>query len=212
MDIFSTENFIQDNFKFVPTNALNNAFDFYGIGNQIMLINSGSYFVLQLLILFRVYGFCFINLIVTAYPENHYMRLIGIKVYIQNPNGEVKSDSIKLLIENFFDMGIAVLLNINAFIVCGEFELFFKGASNIVNSVLTIIMSIIMSIFLLYCHYVVWRFYKNIDQKKVSERLEPFIDGGSKRTFYSASMNVFFLYRRILTILILIWMQAYPPL
>ena len=124
----------------------------------------------------------------------------------------MKSNSIKLLIENFFDMGIAVLLNINAFIVCAEFKLFFHGSSNIVNSVLTIIMSIIMSIFLLYCHYVVWRFYKNIDKKKVSERLEPFIDGGSKSTLNSASMNVYFLYRRLLTILMLIWLQEYPPL
>ena len=82
MDIFTAENYIEENFKFVATNALNDAFDFYGIGGQIMLINSGSFFVLQLMIFLRVYGFCGINLIATCFSDNHYMRLIGIKVYI----------------------------------------------------------------------------------------------------------------------------------
>ena len=45
-DIFSAQDFFADNFKFVETTPFNNQFDFYGIGNKVMLINSGSYFVL----------------------------------------------------------------------------------------------------------------------------------------------------------------------
>jgi hypothetical protein len=48
------------------------------------------------------------------------------------------------MVESYFDMGIAVTLNIYAFAVTNDFGLFFTGAANIVNSVMTILWAFIM--------------------------------------------------------------------
>jgi hypothetical protein len=46
MDIFDASNTYENNLTLVETGPLNNAFDFYGIGGKIMLLQSGSYFVM----------------------------------------------------------------------------------------------------------------------------------------------------------------------
>jgi len=46
MDILNIGDFLEENFTFVETEPLNDGFDFYGIGNKIMLLQSGSYFAL----------------------------------------------------------------------------------------------------------------------------------------------------------------------
>jgi hypothetical protein len=95
---------------------------------------------------------CSINWVARCFPNSHYWRVIGIKVFIENPGREIKLNSIKLLIETYFEMGIAVYLNIYAFYGQNEFGMFFTGASNIVNSVLTIIWAFMMIALLLYSH------------------------------------------------------------
>ena len=46
MDVLNAEDTFEANLKFVDTPSLNNAFDFYGIEGMIMLLHSGSYFVM----------------------------------------------------------------------------------------------------------------------------------------------------------------------
>jgi len=100
-----------------------------------------------------------LNSIAACFPDYYCFRLLGIRVYIDNPGQQIRQNSIKLLIESFFDMAIAVLLNIYAFSAGGEFKIFFTGAMNIVNSVMTIIWSLLMILILLYSHFVVHMFY-----------------------------------------------------
>ena len=78
LDIFSASDFYSDHLKFVDTSPLNDAFNYYGIGNLIMLVNSGSYFVMQLLIILKIIGFYLLNKLATLMPKNHYVRIIGI--------------------------------------------------------------------------------------------------------------------------------------
>jgi len=68
-DIFSAGDFFEENLKFVSTDPLNSAFDFYGIGNMIMLIQSGSFFVLFTSMLLRIFVCYIINLFATYFPK-----------------------------------------------------------------------------------------------------------------------------------------------
>ena len=63
---------------FVKTEVLDDAFENYGIGSKIMLVNSGSYFVLQMLIFLKRLAFYLVNKLATLLPKNHYVRLMGI--------------------------------------------------------------------------------------------------------------------------------------
>jgi len=51
-----------------------------------------------------------------------------------------------------------------------------------------------------------------MDKKKVAAKLVPYVEGSNKKTFHSAMMNVYFLYRRLLTITLLIAVERYPSL
>ena len=68
MDIFSAQSFFENNFKWVKTEPLNDAFDFYGIGDMIMLVQSGPYFPLQLIIILRVLILISLNRIAKCCP------------------------------------------------------------------------------------------------------------------------------------------------
>ena len=67
-----------NNLTFVKTEVLDDAFENYEIGSKIMLVNSGSYFVLQMLIFMKRLAFYLINKIATLMPTFHYVRLMGI--------------------------------------------------------------------------------------------------------------------------------------
>jgi hypothetical protein len=60
-DLFDGSGFYEENLSFVETQPLNDSFEFYGIETKIMLINSGSYFVMQLIIVIQVLINCSLN-------------------------------------------------------------------------------------------------------------------------------------------------------
>ena len=42
--------------------------------------------------------------------------------------------------------------------------------------------------------------------------MEPYMDGCHHRTWHAANMNIYFMIRRMLTVLILIFLRNYPPI
>jgi hypothetical protein len=46
MDIYDASNIFENNLTLVETNPLNSSFEFYGNDGKIMLLLSGSYFVM----------------------------------------------------------------------------------------------------------------------------------------------------------------------
>ena len=92
-DIFDAGNWFDDNFEYIETDALNDSFEFNGIDNKIMLINSGSFFVMQIIIIVEPIIFWSINKFATYFPNNHHMRALGIKFYVDDPLGEIYDNS-----------------------------------------------------------------------------------------------------------------------
>jgi len=81
MDIVGGEDIIAENLTFYPTEPVNAAFDFFGVGDKNMISNSGSYFF----ILAGIIGFslfkAFVNWLATKIASNHYVRLMGMWAY-----------------------------------------------------------------------------------------------------------------------------------
>jgi hypothetical protein len=46
MDILDGEGFTSKLFRFIDTTALNAQFEFFGVDSKIMILNTGSYFIL----------------------------------------------------------------------------------------------------------------------------------------------------------------------
>ena len=91
----------------------------------------------------------------------------------------IKGQSQKLLTEAFFDMAMAVILNIEAFLVHDKFLDFFKGFGNIVNSLLTIVFAFIVVAYVFYAMKMIVMNYKDLDKKQIFEKVETFLEGSN---------------------------------
>ena len=78
---------------------------------MIMLLQSGSFFVMELIIILEVFVYYMFNKLATYFPQYYYFRLLGIKYYDEDPLSTMKLKSLGLLLEGYFDMAIAVTLN-----------------------------------------------------------------------------------------------------
>ena len=74
MDIFSGEEYFEMWFIFKETMAIGEKWAFFGMDNSNFIMNSGSYFVINIGLLIYFVAFWFANYIATKYPENSYAR------------------------------------------------------------------------------------------------------------------------------------------
>jgi len=163
-------------------------------------------------IVLRVLGYVFLNWGATFLPEYHYVRIIGMFFHTAEPKKDIKLESQKLLLEVYFDMTFAVILNFIAFNKDGrEFKDFFKGGANIFNSVLTILLALVMICYFIYGTILIVKSYKEINKKEIKQdlydQLEPFIEGSNHKTFNAAMMNIYFMSRRIAVSYTLIFLE-----
>ena len=69
-----------------------------------------------------------------------------------------------------------------------------------------------MIAYVIYAKKKILTLYKDIDNEKVLEKLEAFIEGSNHKTFHATMMNVYFLDRRFSTGMVLIFLHEYPGL
>jgi hypothetical protein len=80
-----------------------------------MMTSSGSYFLLKIIMILWILVLWVLNILARICPKFRAARLIGIYAYKENPLKDLKDGSLKLLIENYFNLSVAALLNIHAF-------------------------------------------------------------------------------------------------
>jgi len=84
MDIFQGEEIYAKNLVFKETSPINDAFNFFGIGDKNMVYNSGSYFLIQISIFVWVLFKFLINCLARVLYKWHYARKTGMYVYEDN--------------------------------------------------------------------------------------------------------------------------------
>ena len=113
MDVFSGESFFEKNFVFMETDPLNERFEQMGMDSKNFIMNSGSYFILLLLIYVSFYGKRFVNWVCTKYPEHWWVRWIAILVHEKKERPiEMVKASAKLFQEAYFDILMANMLGL----------------------------------------------------------------------------------------------------
>jgi hypothetical protein len=96
-------------FEFKETTALNGNFELFGIDSKDFIMNSGSFFILLLLI--GVYNIlsAIIHKIATKNPKRKFCRMLGMRFYSKSHLKDFSIESMKLFLETHFDMNIACL-------------------------------------------------------------------------------------------------------
>ena len=78
MDIFEAEEYYQNNFKYHLTTPVNDIFEYNQYDTKIMMLSSGSYFIIQIFLILQVLGYKLVNSFCKCFARNHYARLLGI--------------------------------------------------------------------------------------------------------------------------------------
>jgi hypothetical protein len=116
MDILNTEDWYGDNLTFHETPPINQAFAFFGIDNKNFILNSGSYFALQLIVIGSILFQYFLNRLAVNHAAHKWARKLGIFVYKPDYNLLMKESTVKLFMESYFDLCICTFINLDAFV------------------------------------------------------------------------------------------------
>lgn len=89
MDLLDGAEYYEKMFEFKPTNPLDYNFEWFGIADKNMMMNSGSYFVFVLGFFLINFGLFIINKIATRFARHRQSRRIGMKIYSKSYLGDL---------------------------------------------------------------------------------------------------------------------------
>ena len=178
-----------------------------------MINNSGSYFLIQIaLVAFMLFKFC-LNQLAKLMYKSHYARLVGQFAYEDHYLINLSRDSIKLFMESYFDLVFCAMINIWAlthFQNSADLQSFFETPLDVLASTLTIIYSILLLIYPVFGYIGVWKNQGRLNTRKVQKQLQPLLEGIKLNEFHSSMFNVYFLWRRLFSGIILVAFNETP--
>ena len=123
MDVFEAESKYEDVFVFKETPSVSDKFAFLGTEDMNFTMNSGSLYVMFLLIILEEYTRKFINFIASKFPTFTLARKIGARYY-QTDQHYSRQAILRLFLEGYLDIAFCSLLQLLAFKSSANFEEF----------------------------------------------------------------------------------------
>lgn len=170
MDILKGEEIYGEHLTFKDLGPLNDAFDFFGVGDQNMINNSGSYFLIQIgLLAFMVFK-CFVNQLAIRMSKFFYARKVGIWAYEDAYFSNLSGNSVKLFMESYFDLMFCNSLGIRTLVSCknyDEFASFFGTPLEVMSSSITILYFLLLTMYPIYGFVMIHKNQGKLDTQKV---------------------------------------------
>ena len=138
MDVFSGEDFYEKNFVFQETKPVNIRFDEFGIGDKIYTSNSGSFLIMQLVIILWFFGKKMLLWVCIRYSHYRVPRAIGMYLGVVDPKS-LRKGTLRLWLESYFDVSIITFINIMAWIETDDIRKFFSTVPDFVNSIIVLV-------------------------------------------------------------------------
>ena len=211
MDIFSGEDYYEMLFTFKETEAVGEKWAFFKMGDSNFIMNSGSYFVIEvglmvyILFSYMINKFCVYN---AKYPI---ARKVGMFGHEDDYWNSFVDGSVKLFLEGYFDLVICTAINVFAFIRSkniDDFKEFFSTPNDIMCSTISITYSFLLIFFPFYCYKYIKHHQGRLEKKEGF--LSVFLEGVSIEQYHGYMYTVYFLTRRLLTGLGLVAFADYP--
>ena len=138
MDVFSGEDFYEKHFQFQHTEPVNKRFDEFGIGDKIYTSNSGSFLIMQLVIILWFFGKKLLLWVCIKYSHYKVFRTIGMYFGDVDPKS-LRKGTLRLWLESYFDISIITFINVMAWIETDNIGKFFSTVTDFVNSLIVIV-------------------------------------------------------------------------
>jgi len=213
LDMLDAASYFEEWWEFKETDALTDSFDMYGMGDKNFIINSGSYFVYQSMVLFFILGNAFVNKLAVCNAKSKWWREIGIKYYVADIKQGIWDGSVKLFMETYIDLCFCALLNDYAFFESyfnKDWREFWQGYPNIMCSSITMIYTVLVFVFPLWGLYGICKNFGNLQDPVVDSKIGMFYRDNRTQYMHQALYNIVFLVRRGLSVMILIYMVDTP--
>ena len=204
---------------FKETEPINDQFDFFGVGDKNFLNNSGSYGLILCGLFWSTLGYFFLNEIMGYLYKYKVARLLGIWAYRREYSGLLEGAVYKLILETYFDLVICSFINVKAFSDAkdwDDFKEFWNNFDDFVCSAITVFHYVFVFYLPVFCHKLMndtWKEakYNCRDFDKERSAWIRVMEANIRQDEYYSRMNtVMFLYRRLMSGMLLIVSRNYP--
>ena len=140
---------------------------------------------------------------------------MGMKVHSHSRVKQVFLQSFKLFVESYFNLAIAVALHTFSFFEIDHDEhhsfivSYFGNGTDAWISVLNMVFISLVLIAPVYSEYIIRRNQGHLESTKFKEKYEIILEGKTK-SLIQAMFTVYFLYRRLLSAIILVFFEQWP--
>ena len=213
-DIFDGQGIYNKLFEITDASPLNDNYELLGITGKNFLINSGSFFIFLIgIILFRTIQKS-IDFLARCCAHRSTFRKIGVAVHSKSTLKDILLGLFKLFIESYFDLTMCVALHN---LSLGEVDMHYNPISviyfsNFTDASITVLNFVFTALVLtspIYCQYIIGRNHQHLNNHWFQNKFDLLLEGNTK-SLQAAFFTVFFLYRRFLTIIVLVFMEAWP--
>jgi hypothetical protein len=136
LDPFDGEDYYHAWFSFQETGALNDKYLLLGIDSKNFLVNSGSYFIICALALCFFWCKFIVNRIARCLSRIRLVRIVCI--WLESNKFPIPQFFLRLTIEMYFDMFLAVGLQIYAFWEFRTDSTRFRESDDLINSIMAL--------------------------------------------------------------------------
>ena len=214
MDVFDLADYYEMWFNFKETFPLNDNYELLGMDDMNFMINSGSYFGYAIIIIFSLFSGKIINFCAVKGSKYKIARQIGMKFDENNTIKNSFENNATLLIESYFDLALSGFLNIYAISIAKnakDLSEFFSTKDDVMNSSLAIIYCLMILFLPTVGFFLICKYQKEFSKRKALVNKFEIILGNTKiNTLLRSLYTVFFLYRRFIIVMVLMWIDRFP--
>lgn len=179
------------------------------------MLNSGSYFVVFLGIIGYEILLWLLNQIARRYPESERARSIGIYSYKKSYWRTIKNAQIKLYLESYFDLAFCAVLGslqIKEYLDQGLMGDYLSNFTNCLEFGLTVFFTLGLVGFPLYFYIKLNTNFNILDTIMFQKSYASMIEGLQTNYKSQAFYNLFFMVRRLITVIVLVFAPHFPYL
>jgi hypothetical protein len=177
-------------------------------------MNSGSYLIMQLLILALYFVRKFLHKLGVKYAKYPIFRRLGMMITPPNTE-ELKMAFLKLMLETYFDLAIGTFINIQAFIECQglrEFSQFFRTFTDFSCSAITIVMLVAIVTLPIWIFRLISKNRKDVHKEEFQDKYPWLFEELSVTGYDIALYQFYYLLRRVYLAFIVVFMPFRPVL
>jgi hypothetical protein len=204
---------------FKETTPINDQFAFFGVGDKNFLNNSGSYGLILCGLLWSTLGYFVLNEITAYFYKYKLSRIIGQWAYRREYSGLLEGAVYKLILETYFDLVICSFINTQAFMDSkdsADFNEFWNNFDDFICSSITVFHFFFVFYLPCFCMKLMMDTWKEAKfktrdyDKERSAWIRVLEENIRQDEFYSRMNTVMFLYRRLMSGMLLIVSHKYP--